>query len=112
VITALAFIAAAAAGTLARAEVARRANAPDGFPWGTLGVNVAGSFLLGLLADVAPPTATVLGVGALGALTTFSAFARELVTAVERRRRVLAASYLVTALVAGVLAAASGLALA
>jgi CrcB protein len=111
VITALAFVAAAAVGTLARAG-AGRANRADALPWGTLAVNVVGSFLLGLLDGVGAPEATVLGVGGLGALTTFSTFARELVTAVELGRRVRAASYLVVTLAAGVVAAAAGLAIA
>jgi fluoride exporter len=112
VITVVAFVVAAAVGTLARADVGRRWNAPGRVPWGTFAVNVAGSFLLGLLSDVAPATLTVLGVGGLGALTTFSSFARELVTAVERRRQLQAAGYLAATLLAGVAAAAAGIALA
>jgi fluoride exporter len=112
VITAAAFVVAAAVGTLVRAEAAWRANAPGRLPWGTLAVNVVGALLLGLLADVDPPVATVLGVGGLGALTTFSTFARELVTAAEHRQQALAAAYLLVTLVAGILAAAAGLALA
>ena len=111
-ITVVAFVVAAAVGTLARADAGRRWNAPGLVPWGTFAVNVVGSFLLGLLSDVAPATLTVLGVGGLGALTTFSTFARELVTAVERRRQLQAALYLATSLVAGVAAAAAGIALA
>jgi fluoride exporter len=112
VTTAVAFVVAAAVGTLARADAGRRWNAQGRVPWGTFAVNVVGSFLLGLLSDVAPATLTVLGVGGLGALTTFSTFARELVTAVERRRQVQAALYLATSLVAGVAAAAAGITLA
>jgi len=52
-----------------------------GFPFGTLLVNLVGSFLLGVLyatieqgvLDVSP-WKTVLGVGLLGAFTTFSTF--------------------------------------
>lgn len=61
------------------------------FPWGTLAVNVAGSFLLGLLMGaggegrwLVPPTARVLaGVGFLGALTTFSTFSYETIEALR-----------------------------
>jgi fluoride exporter len=46
------------------------------FPWATLGVNLLGSFLLGLLAGFYPdPQARerlLLGVGFLGGFTTFS----------------------------------------
>jgi len=46
-------------------------------PWGTILVNVGGSFLLGLFSALAlSESATAfLGVGFCGALTTFSAFA-------------------------------------
>ena len=74
-ITAAAFVATAIAGALARAEAGRRWNRHDGFAVGTLIVNVTGSFMLGLLSDMAPLTLTVLGVGGLGAFTTFSSFA-------------------------------------
>ena len=46
-------------------------------PWGTILVNVAGSFLLGLFSAMALSDSAdaLLGVGFCGALTTFSAFA-------------------------------------
>ena len=55
--------------------------APAGaIPWGTLGINVAGSFTLGLLAryfmthSVSPAIVAALTVGLCGGFTTFSAF--------------------------------------
>lgn len=55
--------------------------AGPGFPYGTLAVNVAGSFLLGLLMQVSlatdsfPPTLrVVLATGVMGGFTTYSAF--------------------------------------
>ena len=65
---------------LSEAVAARYGNA---FPWGTLVVNVAGSFVIGLLAAVslsdgrfllAPPARFFLMVGVCGGFTTFSAF--------------------------------------
>jgi CrcB protein len=55
------------------------------FPLGTLLINVSGSFLLGLLGTVltqkavpnADPLRLALGVGFLGAFTTFSTFEYE-----------------------------------
>ena len=46
-ITAAAFVAAAVAGALARAEAGRRWNRHNGLAVGTLLVNITGSFLLG-----------------------------------------------------------------
>ena len=56
----------------------------DGFPWGTIAVNVAGSFAIGFLASMDPfpgrswlpePEARAfLMVGVCGGYTTFSAF--------------------------------------
>lgn len=110
--TALAFVAAAMAGALARAEAGRRGNRPDGFPWGTFAVNVTGAFLLGLLVDTAPPLITILGVGGLGAYTTFSGFAADTVGLARRGRPALAVAYVAVSCVAGVAAAIAGISLA
>ena len=61
------------------------------FPYGTLTVNLVGSFLLGLLMSlgsegrwgVAPQLRLLLGPGLLGALTTFSTFSYETVEALR-----------------------------
>jgi fluoride exporter len=49
----------------------------SGVHWGTLLVNVAGSFVLGLLVGTAPSdeALALLGTGLCGGLTTYSAFA-------------------------------------
>ncbi|CAN5755883.1 fluoride efflux transporter CrcB [soil metagenome] len=104
------FVLAAAAGTIARAEITRRLNWPNGLPFGTLVVNVTGSFLLGLAAEVAPPALTVLGVGGLGAYTTFSGLAGDAVTLAARRRATSAALYVALSCGGGIAAAACGLA--
>lgn len=55
------------------------------FPWGTLAVNVIGSFILGLISAAAPPAwaVTLVGTGFCGALTTFSTFGYETVRLFE-----------------------------
>jgi CrcB protein len=111
VITAVAFVCAAGAGALARAEAGRRWNRHEGLAWGTLVVNVIGSFALGLLHDVGPPAMTVLGVGGLGAFTTFSSFARDAAALAERRQALLCATYIVVSCGAGIGGAAIGTAL-
>ncbi|QDE31069.1 MULTISPECIES: fluoride efflux transporter CrcB [Shewanella] len=53
------------------------------FPFGTLLVNLLGSFLmgavytLGQLSHVSPEIKSLVGIGLLGALTTFSTFSNE-----------------------------------
>jgi CrcB protein len=110
VITIVAFAIAAAIGALGRAEAGRRWNRHDGFPVGTLAVNVCGSFVLGLLWDVAPPMITVVGLAGLGTFTTFSSFARDAVALVEQRHVAHAAIYVTLSCAAGVGAAALGVA--
>ncbi|MCZ4339531.1 fluoride efflux transporter CrcB [Shewanella colwelliana] len=53
------------------------------FPFGTLVVNILGSFLMGVIyalgqvSEVSPELKALVGVGLLGALTTFSTFSNE-----------------------------------
>jgi fluoride exporter len=69
-----------------RAVQARHASL---FPWGTLGVNLTGSVILGLLAglgsDAGPATAALIGIGFCGAFSTFSAFSYETLRLGEHR---------------------------
>jgi len=55
-----------------------------GFPWGTLAVNVAGAFCIGLIMEfsirstlVSPTLRTGIAIGFLGGFTTFSTFSYE-----------------------------------
>lgn len=108
-ITAACFVVAAGAGALARAEAGRRLD--RAVPWGTLVVNVAGAFALGLLVTTAPPAVTVAGTGFLGALTTYSSFARDVVALAEEDGPVPATAYLLATLALGITAAWAGIAL-
>jgi CrcB protein len=105
------FAAAAAVGAVARAEAGRRWNRHDGIPYGILAVNVVGSFVLGLLWNVGTSAMTVLGVGGVGTLTTFSSFARDVVSLAQGRGAGRAVAYLLASLGAGIGAAALGVAL-
>lgn len=60
------------------------------FPWGTLAVNLAGSFLIGLIQQIAleglaigEDTRLFLVTGLMGGLTTYSAFSYETVRLAE-----------------------------
>ena len=80
-----------------------------GFPWGTLAVNLAGSFVMGVVVVLlghlgANRFAPLLMTGILGGFTTFSAFSLDALTLWERGEQGLAALY-VGVSVAGSLAA-------
>lgn len=85
-----------------------------GFPWATLGINLAGCFLLGVIlaapaADRWPASATAaVAVGLLGAFTTFSTFGYETFTLLRTGRGGTALLYVLASVVGGVLAAATG----
>ena len=83
----------------------------NGFPWGTLTVNVVGCFALGVVVEVmalvwspAAEWRAFLTVGVLGAFTTFSAFALD-ISILHERGEMLQAILYVTVSVAGSIAA-------
>lgn len=87
-------------------------------PWGTATINVTGTFLLGLLTGFAlqhglpKEVLTVAGTGFCGGYTTFSTFAFDTIRLVEEGSPATAAINLAGSLLAGLLAAGAGLALA
>ena len=88
-----------------------------GFPFGTMIVNIVGSFVLGtlieLLALVWSPGEEVrafLIIGVLGSFTTFSSFSLDTVTLIERGNTLLAAGYVGGSVIASVLAFVFGMA--
>ena len=90
------------------------------FPWGTLAVNVAGSFAIGflyvILTERTPAAAetwrALLVVGFLGGLTTFSAFSIETLTLLQSGQVVRAAANISANLLLGLGACWGGLILA
>lgn len=88
-----------------------------GFPVGTMVVNIAGSFVMGvLMAWFASRASAVwamplLTVGVLGGFTTFSAFSLETVALYEQGRWSAASVYVVVSVVGSVVALAGGLTL-
>ena len=88
-----------------------------GFPWGTLAVNVLGSFAMGvvvvLLAQYsANRLAPLLMTGFLGGFTTFSAFSLDAATLYERGEVSLAAGYVLASVLFSIGALFLGLAAA
>src|SRR5579864_4918404 len=84
-----------------------------GFPWGTLFINLTGSFLIGVLAQLAisrsfgiTPTVRVFAAtGVLGGYTTFSTFSLDSLVLVADGAAPLAAFYIAGSVLFGVIAA-------
>lgn len=89
---------------------------PD-LPWGTLGVNLIGGLLMGLLIGLlargtisGENTRLLLGVGVLGGFTTFSAFSLDAMVMIERGDWGVALTYILASVIGSILALAAGLA--
>ena len=83
------------------------------FPWGTFGINVLGSFALGLIAaawagDEKGGWRALLGVGVCGGFTTFSTFSVETLQMVEQQRWAAAGGYVIGSVAAASLGAWAG----
>jgi CrcB protein len=107
-----------AIGAMARHGVgvaSMRAFGPN-FPWGTLSVNVAGCFAMGLfiawLTMREPHPAALrsfIATGVLGGFTTFSAFALEAVTLWRDRSLAVAGLYVLGSVILSILALGLGM---
>ena len=80
-----------------------------GFPRATLSVNVAGSFLLGLVIAAPDTIHTTIGIAFCGALTTFSGVSAQLMRRVTSGAISAALNYLVITLGLGLIAAEIGI---
>lgn len=110
--------AAGAVGTLLRVGCTMLADRLVGhaFPWGTLVVNVAGSFAFGMIYSLTRsrgwltgPQEVILLVGLLGGFTTYSSFAFQSVEMLTHGRTAAALAYVVATNVAALAAAWAGL---
>jgi CrcB protein len=98
---------AGAAGVLARYGIGTAVDSP----WAIVGVNVAGSFALGVLLGGGYGSAqarTALGTGFLGGFTTFSTFSVQAVQDVDAGAPGRALAYVAASVVLGITAAAAG----
>jgi fluoride exporter len=91
------------------------------FPWGTLTVNILGSFIMGALAGWlafkagegwSQPLRLFLTTGILGGFTTFSAFSLDAVLIWERGQNGLAATYVAASVLLSIAGLVAGLGLA
>jgi len=105
------------AGTLARYGVGEWIDSWAGwaFPWGTLTVNLVGSFILGFViraAEVLPLSLIAVApitIGFCGALTTFSTFSYETISLLQDGAWPRAILYVAGSLVLGLVAVVLGL---
>lgn len=86
------------------------------FPWGTLGVNIIGSFVMGVLAEglalrfnVSAEMRSFLMTGVLGGFTTFSAFSLDASNMIERNDFGMAGIYVGASVVGSIAALFLGL---
>jgi len=81
------------------------------FPWGTLTVNIVGSFLMGVLIEAlilryggSAEMRSFLGTGVLGGFTTFSAFSLDVSLLMNRGEMATAGLYVAASVGAAILA--------
>lgn len=112
--TLLVFLGAGLGGVLRHGVNLAALRLGSSFPWGTLGINVLGSVLMGAVTGWfalrgGPPQARLfLATGVLGGFTTFSTFSLEAFTLIERGDWGAASVYVLVSVLAGI----AGLALA
>lgn len=89
------------------------------YPWGTLAVNLIGGLLMGLLAgglmrfgENGEQWRLLLGVGALGGFTTFSAFSLDAMNMLQRGDWIMGLGYILASVIGALAALALGLGIA
>lgn len=110
-----------ALGSMARYGAASAVNrvVQSSFPWGTLAVNIAGSFLIGLVmvllmkaGEWRESSRLLLVTGVLGGFTTFSSFSWETWKLIEDGRLVMAMTNIIASAGICLVATAAGAMLA
>lgn len=94
-------------------------NGPVGFPWGTWGVNILGSFAIGLISgglarvsgDLAAIVRSFAVIGLCGGFTTFSTFSNETLRMLENGQWWFGVFYVIGTVSFGLLAVCLGYAL-
>lgn len=105
-------------GSVARYLVAIGAGRLVGteFPWGTLAINIVGSFLIGVFAEsfalswnISQATRVFLTVGICGGFTTFSTFSLDAIVLMQRGELWSAGAYIAASVALSILALFGGL---
>ena len=112
--TALYVAVAGAAGVLARYGIGRATLHSEALIWSTVGINLLGSFLLGLLTAsdwFSRDAREAIGVGFLGGFTTYSTFSVQVVLETDGGRTGTAIAYLAVSVIGGIACAVAGYAL-
>jgi fluoride exporter len=96
-------------------NLSARALVGNDFPWGTLTVNVLGSFLMGLLVSILterfidqPDLRLFLATGVLGGFTTFSAFSLDVLGLIQRGQNAIALVYVLASVALSIFAVFGG----
>lgn len=100
-----------ALGVLARYGLSRLTLHTEALVWSTVGINIVGSFLLGLLVAehwFDRDLREAIGVGFIGGFTTFSTFSVQVVLEIDAGRAGKALAYLVISVAGGIVAATAG----
>ena len=112
--TALAVAVGGVLGVMSRYGISRLTLHTDALVWSTVGINVVGSFMLGLLVAghwFGHELREGIGVGFLGGFTTFSTFSVQIVLEADNGEPGRAVAYLLASVVGGIAAAVLGYAL-
>ena len=101
-------------GAIVRYFISKKINPKEigRFPLATFLVNIVGAFLLGYLFGVSKNVDLLLGVGFLGALTTFSTFNLELAKMFQKKHFAMGLFYMLSSYTIGLLLAMYGISLA
>ncbi len=97
-------------GVIARYLISSPFHA-DALPWATVGINIVGSFVLGILVSSHTFSAdlrSIVGVGFLGGFTTFSTFSVQAFLDIEAGEPMRALVYVAASVCVGLAAAAGG----
>ncbi len=86
------------------------------FPYGTVTVNMLGSFVLGVLVELSalvwspsPELRAMLIIGVLGSFTTFSAFSLDVVVLYERGNYAACGTYVAASIILSILGLLAGM---